>query len=124
MDDAARIKIPTIVCHSLDSYFVFAGEGNVYKVAAITERPIPDARHARRDRHRRQTAATAKRLITDGRHARRDRQGRQTGACGKRSTTDARHVGSNFNSLRFFRPVVFIFIKYPSVDHRLLGYLV
>ena len=45
MDDAARRKIPTIVCHALDSSLVLAREGHICKFIAIVERPIPDARH-------------------------------------------------------------------------------
>ena len=50
VDDAAGIKLPTVVCHALDRRLVLARESYACKPAAIVERPRPDARHAVADR--------------------------------------------------------------------------
>ena len=145
VDDAARLKTPTVVFHALNCRLVLAGEGNACQTAAACERPTPDARHAIRnrhrrqtsagverrrpdarhairDRHRRQTAATVKRIFSDARHAIRNRHRRQTTAVEERIRPDARHVGSDFDCLKFFYPTIWI-IKQSGVDHRLLGYI-
>ena len=69
VEDASCLKTPTVVCHAFDRRLVFAREGNVYKVAAITERVLPDARHAIRNRHRCQTGAIVECTAPDARHA-------------------------------------------------------
>ena len=45
VDDAACLKIPTVICHGFDCRLVFAGEGNAHKIVASVERPISNARH-------------------------------------------------------------------------------
>ena len=92
VNDASCLKTPTVFCHALNCRRVFAREGNVYKVAAITERIFPDARHARRDRHLRQAAAIVKRIIPDARHTRRDCHRRQPDAIIKHHHPDASHA--------------------------------
>ena len=76
VDDASCLKTPTVVCHALDCRLVFAGESYACQTTAIVKRILPDARHTRRDRHRRQTTATEERPIPDARHARRNRHRR------------------------------------------------
>lgn len=92
MDDAAGIKTPIVVCHSLDCSLVFAGESYACQTTAIGKHIRPDARHARRNRHRRQTAAIVKRIIPDARHTRRDCHRRQPDAIIKRLHPDASHA--------------------------------
>ena len=100
MDDTARLKMPTVVCHALNGSFVLAGEGHTFQVAALGERPVPDARHTVWNRHACQSDAVIERI-----------------------PPDARHIGSNFNSLRHFYPLVVIFSIQSGVNHRLLIYL-
>ena len=73
VDDTARLKFPTVVCHAFDCRLVLAGEGHIPQTAAIPKRRVLDARHARRDRHTCQAAAVSKRPTPDARHVRRDR---------------------------------------------------
>ena len=73
VDDASFLKTPTVVFHALNCRFIFAGESYACQTAATVKRIIPNARHARRDRHRRQTATVEKRPTPDARHARGNR---------------------------------------------------
>ena len=102
VDDASCLKTPTVVCHALDCRVVFAGEGHACQSAALGERIFPDARHAVGDRHACQATAFIERILPD-----------------------ARHIGSNFNSLRHFYPLVVIGIfSIQSGDfHRIQVYL-
>ena len=146
VDDAAGWKTPIIVCHASDGSLVLAGEGYTCQTTAAVKRPpldarhavryrhacqagaagervLPDARHAVRNRHRRQPTAIVKRLVPDARHAVRNRHRRQSSAVLERPIPDARRIGSDFDCLRAFYPIIGISIKQPSVDHRLPGYL-
>ena len=100
VDDAARIKIPRVVCHALDRRFVLAGEGYTRQHATINECRLPDARHAPRNRHRCQTTAIVKRFIPDARHAIRNRHRRQTAALVKHIPSDARNAIWNHHTCK------------------------
>ena len=91
-------------------------------MVATVKRILLDACHARRNRHRRQSAAAGKRIRPDARHALLDRHRRQSAARIERIIPDARYVSADFNYLRFFYPIVGISIKQSGVDHRLLIY--
>ena len=111
VDDAAGIKLPTVVCHALDCRLVFAGEGYARKADATIERLIPNARHTVGYRHTCQSAAIDKRIFSDARHTVGYRHRRQSAATTKRLISDARHIGSDFNYLRFFYPNIVMTIK-------------
>ena len=73
VDDAARIKIPRVVCHSLDRRFVLAGEGYTRQHATINECRLPDACHTIADRYTCKSATIVERIISNARHTRWDR---------------------------------------------------
>ena len=66
--DAARLKIPTVVCHALDCRLVLAGEGYARKAGATIERKIPDARHAVGNSHTFHRLAIIEYTVSDDRH--------------------------------------------------------
>ena len=80
VDDAARIKIPRVVCHSLDRRFVLAGEGYTRQHATINECRLPDACHTIADRYTCKSATIVERIISNARHTRWDRHRRQAAA--------------------------------------------
>ena len=123
VDDAAGWKTPIIVCHASDGSLVLAGEGYTCQTTAAVKRPPLDARHAVRYRHACQAGAAGERVLPDARHAVRNRHRRQPTAVLERPIPDARRIGSDFDCLRAFYPIIGISIKQPSVDHRLPGYL-
>ena len=56
VDDAAGIKLPTVVCHALDRRLVLAGEGYTCQSDAIFKRTCPDVLDSIAYRHTRQAA--------------------------------------------------------------------
>ena len=92
VDDAAGIKIPREVCHSLDRRFVLAGEGHACQIGATVKRTTPDARHTVRDYYVCQTVAIGKHIALDARHTIADRHARKIGAIVERIALDARHA--------------------------------
>lgn len=90
MDDAARLKTPTVVCHASDGSFVLAREGYACQTATI-EHIIAYARHAVRDCNACQACAVAERQVFNTRNRIWYRNVRQ--ACtAVEYTVDARHA--------------------------------
>ena len=68
VEDAARIKSPTVVCHALDCLLVLAGEGYARKADATIERKIPDVRHRFWNSHTSHRLAIIEYTVSDDRH--------------------------------------------------------
>ena len=122
VDDAVCLKTPTIVLfHALDSFFVLAWECYTCQTAATVKRILPDARHARWNRHARQATTIPERRIPDARHALRDRNRLQTEAIVKRILPDACHNRTDFYFQWTLYPGWFVFCS-ASLRHQSCGH--
>ena len=104
MDDAAGIKLPTVVCHALDCRFVFAGEGHACQTATVPKRQVPDACHTIRYYDAREATAVRKRLIAYSRHTIRYRDAHEATAVRKRTIFNTSHTKRNCYAFKIFTP--------------------
>lgn len=117
MDDAAGIKLPTVVCHALDSCFVLAGKGYTRQTVASLKCIVPDVRHRFWNRHTSQTVAFRECTSSNARHTVRYRYACHVATIVEHLIPDARRICSDFDYFGLFNPSTSIFRKQPSSNY-------
>ena len=80
-------------------------EGDLGQGGTIFERPVADARHRVRDRHRGQGGTIIKSITPDARHGVRDQDRGQAAAIPERRFPDARQAGGQFCFRQFLAEI-------------------